>query len=166
MPRDRFTELPACVLELSHLTELRVSNNAIKALPAQIRMLQQLVVLAVDANKLTELPATVAELPALTTLNARQNSIKALPDLAGLGRLKILALSSNALAAPPPGLASLASLEELYLNGNRCVRRSTGAFPGRRCPLRFCYLHARSVTVSAGLSNSRSPPWASARSWS
>ena len=121
---NALTELPASVLELTHLEKLRLSRNKVGSIPPQVRMLQALTELALDNNELVELPVTVGDLPELRYLNVRQNKLVALPDLGDLSKLTILAASSNALVAPPPGLERLANLEEAYFNGNNMT-----AFP-------------------------------------
>mmetsp|Transcript_12673 Transcript_12673/g.29821 ORF Transcript_12673/g.29821 Transcript_12673/m.29821 type:complete len:295 (+) Transcript_12673:63-947(+) len=116
---NQLEKFPECLYELDRLTCLRLSSNKITKLPAQVVMMRGLEDLALDSNRLSELPETLNELVGLRRLNVRQNKIMAFPDLGALHELLTLAASSNLLEAPPPGLAKLAKLEEVYLNGNK-----------------------------------------------
>ncbi|XP_030463862.1 receptor-like kinase TMK4 [Syzygium oleosum] len=51
-------------------------------------------------------------------------------DLSSLSRLRTLSLQKNAFSGPVPNLANLASLQEIYLDGNNFTSVPSGAFAG------------------------------------
>ena len=79
------------------LTELRLFNNQLTALPDSFGNLSALTYLMLGFNHLTALPNSFVRLTALTRLSLGNNQLTALPD----------------------SFLRLTSLTELYLNGNR-----------------------------------------------
>lgn len=90
-------KLPYYVLSYTGLEELDLSNNSIsEALPAEIRLLQNLKVLDASNNKMTGVPAEIGQLSKLEILNLSNNQLTGLPyELGNLKNLKILNLSGN-----------------------------------------------------------------------
>ena len=114
-------ELPAPILQLPKLEELRLSNNQIDSLPETISDLVNLRVLSLDRNRLKTLPQSLQLLSQLETLLLRHNELTQLPEgVPGplMGSLKLLHLSSNQLTTLPLSLADCHSLTHIYLNGN------------------------------------------------
>lgn len=114
--------LPECVLRLGKLEALRMSNNAITAIPNDIHRLSELRVLCMDGNKIDEIPPSLSKMGRLELLNLRKNGIVRLPEgVPGLGMtsLRILHVSSNKLVALPNSLTECTSLETIYANTNQ-----------------------------------------------
>jgi Leucine-rich repeat (LRR) protein len=108
--------LPSCVMELSNVRELRISNNRIESLPVDLAAkLADLEVLCADNNLLEELPEALP--PSLRTLQVRENRLERLPPLPGT--LRLLHASSNRIADVRRGTEPLLELTHAYLNGNR-----------------------------------------------
>jgi len=109
-----------CLMSLTSLEELRISNNQIAALPEDIGdKLPNLKVLSVDHNMLTSLPESIGKLKRLEILQVRQNRLTALPDPLPTESLRVLHASSNGIRELPPKLLSeCCQLTHLYLNSN------------------------------------------------
>lgn len=138
-------ELPAPILQLAKLEELRLSNNQIDSLPETISDLVNLRVLSLDRNRLKSLPQNLQLLSQLKTLLCRHNELTELPEgVPGLlmGSLKLLHLSSNQLTTLPLSLADCHSLTHIYLNGN-CLESLPDNFDfllTKSSPLKHCNL--------------------------
>ena len=110
----RLCTLPAGALgELVELRELRLSNNALLALPAALFSAgagcPALQVLDVSSNRLRTLPSSLVRLPRLEVLNASANELAELPDLSCLPALKSLNVTRNRLRSLPEPLPSTVS---------------------------------------------------------
>jgi Leucine-rich repeat (LRR) protein len=94
------SEVPSDVFKKIALTSLDLSNNNLQgALPAQIRMLQNLRVLDLSDNDFTGVPAEIGQLQNLEVLDLSNNSITGLPyELGGLKNLKVLDLRGTQYA--------------------------------------------------------------------
>jgi Leucine-rich repeat (LRR) protein len=119
--------LPAPILELTQLQELRITNNRLTQLPADISRLTNLQILGLDKNLLTSIPVEIQSLVHLTTLLLRQNALTQLPDLHKLTNLQVLHVSSNQLTILPclydgnnsNSSNGSSSLTHIYANSNR-----------------------------------------------
>ena len=115
---NRFQAFPPAILRLRRLKELRLSGNALPAVPDAIGdALRDLEVLAVDNNRLTSLPDGVGRLTKLRKLIARGNAIEALPEalVARLAQLEVCIVSSNRLSELPK-FEGCPKLRALYAN--------------------------------------------------
>jgi len=113
---------PSCLLKLENLEILRMSNNQITTLPADISLLSKLQVLAMDRNQLTRIPSELQDLTELKTLLLRHNQIRELPDgVPGplLLNLTLLHISSNQLITLPDTFVDCPILTHVYANGNQ-----------------------------------------------
>ncbi len=81
----------------TNITELNFSNSSISgALPAEVRLLQNLRVLNLSHNLMTGVPAEIGQLENLETLDLSYNKLTGLPsELGNLKNLKILNLVGN-----------------------------------------------------------------------
>lgn len=119
--------LPTLICELSQLQELRVSNNQLTAIPAEIQLLQNLQILGLDRNRLETIPTQIQSLKKLTHLLLRQNGLKELPDIDyHLDKLQILHVSSNQLTSLPVTLfQQCPRLTHVYANSNKLTNVAT-----------------------------------------
>ena len=76
---NQLTELPAEIGKLTNLTELYLYNNQLTELPAEIGKLTNLTELYLHANQLTELPAEIGKLTNLKRLDISDNKLTSLP---------------------------------------------------------------------------------------
>ncbi|XP_060062385.1 leucine-rich repeat-containing protein 40 isoform X2 [Erinaceus europaeus] len=106
--------------EQTDLTKLIISNNKLKSLTDDLRLLPALIVLDIHDNQLTSLPSAIKELENLQKLNVSHNKLKGLPEeITYLRNLKGLYLQHNELTCLPEGLEQLLNLEDLDLSNNR-----------------------------------------------
>lgn len=107
--------------QLTQLTDLNLSNNALHTLPGSIiEKLAQLKQLDLSSNKLRTLPPEIGSLSAMEVLRLADNDIAAIPDQVGrLNKLLVLDLSKNTqLKQLPRTIAALENLQQLELD--RC----------------------------------------------
>uniref|UniRef100_A0A7S3LX85 Leucine rich repeat domain containing protein n=1 Tax=Palpitomonas bilix TaxID=652834 RepID=A0A7S3LX85_9EUKA len=135
------TSLPPSVLSLTHLTQLLLSSNDIRTLPAELEEFGSLRLIEVDGNPLEDPPLEVirdgadatrsymrvtrtAVEKGMPSLNLAGLGLSALPrhlifKFAEKGTLQSLDLTSNCLTALPLEIGYLTSLTELKLDGNQ-----------------------------------------------
>ena len=118
---------------LTNLTELRLDDNQLSALPENIfDQLTNLTVLNLSGNQLNALPdGLFDQLTNLTRLALSNNQLSALPEniFDQLTNLTLLTLNSNQLSALPDGLFDqLTNLIRLYLNSNQLNALPDGLF--------------------------------------
>ena len=101
-------------------TELIMSNEGLRSLPAEIGRLTNLKALNLEGNQLAGLPAEIGELTNLNHLNLSNNLLAGVPAEIGLlTNLKELDLSRNLLSGVPAEIGRLTNLTGLYLQGNQ-----------------------------------------------
>jgi len=110
---NRFTRVPAEVLEMRWLKGLDLEDNEVRSLePELFASLPNLVGLNVSRNRIMRLPEEISTLVFLETLDARENEIAVLPDTIGeLGGLTRLFLDKNSMQTLPPSIGRLQNLE-------------------------------------------------------
>jgi acetyl esterase/lipase len=101
-------ELPPSIGKLTKLKKLRLARNFLTALP-DLRPLQRLEVLELQANQLRELPEGIGQLKSLRILDVCGNQLRRLPD----------------------ACRALPSLRRLVVGGNLFDERSLWGFPPR-----------------------------------
>ncbi|KAL1510730.1 hypothetical protein AB1Y20_007019 [Prymnesium parvum] len=128
------------VLEEQGLTEIttefspdlklvNVSKNSLKALPAALTSLSELLILDASANELTGLPTGISACTLLEELHLYKNEIKDFPtEIATLQQLKLLNLFNNKLRKIPDELGQLANLVEVNVAANKLMMISDAAF--------------------------------------
>jgi small GTP-binding protein len=120
LSRNQLRLLPAEIGELTNLTKLNLSGNPLKTLPAEIGELTNLSDLNLYGNRLTSLPAEIGELTNLTVLSLSGNQLKTLPaEIGELTNLTVLYLSGNQLKTLPAEIRKLTNLTGLDLSGNQ-----------------------------------------------
>ncbi|KAG2493425.1 hypothetical protein HYH03_008245 [Edaphochlamys debaryana] len=97
----KLTELPKGISDLSSLTNLDLSNNALAALP-EACLPRSLVELTLTGNQLTELPGCIAGLPRLKKLYAGANRLRNVDAAFCSASLQHAGLAYNAVTCLPP----------------------------------------------------------------
>ena len=94
---QRLDKIPAYVFEKTNLKELDISGNQITgAIQAEIRHLENLVILNASDNLMTGVPAEIGQLHNLEVLDLSDNQLTGLPyELGNLKNLKTLNISGN-----------------------------------------------------------------------
>ena len=114
--------VPACIVRLTALRWLNLSNNQLTTVPAEIGQLTLLWELNLGGNQLTSVPAEIGQLTSLTRLNLAANPLTSVPaEIGQLTSLKDLSLSGNQLTSVPAEIGQLASLKSLYLGHNQLM---------------------------------------------
>lgn len=121
---NNFSSLSPSILNLKNLQKLRLSLNLLRndGMPWQAMCsMKQLIVLALDHNKLTEVPECICSLLNLQKLTLDHNDIASLPENAfsGLESLRALTLNSNKLTELSISLSECSLLEELDASKNK-----------------------------------------------
>jgi len=105
--------------ELFEITELDLTGENIKELPAEIGQFTNLNVLNLSDNKLTKLPAEIGQLINLTDLYLEMNNLRKIPEEIGnLINLDVLNLEGNLLKKLPVSIGNLINLSILNLHLN------------------------------------------------
>jgi len=144
--RDKFSEFPASILGLKHLTKLDLSGHDIKVLPIGFSKLESLRELSLRQNKGLRLQ-NGRELPSqLTHLDL--SFLEQLGDIRfeRLASLRSLTLAYSGLERFPAGILSLSRLENLRLQG--CPLRSLPTTFSRLQNLRTFSIGGEGVNLS------------------
>lgn len=119
LSRNAIEELSPLLTDMMFLVRLEVDHNRLQRLCPDIDKFRWLYRLDASHNQIAEVPASIGNMPFLHTLNLRNNKVRQLPEqLEGLRSLRVLDLSHNALANLPVVLSKLSHLEVLVLTGN------------------------------------------------
>jgi adenylate cyclase len=116
LSHNRLEDLDHIDLTAMHqLVSLKVANNKLKSIPANIVHLHDLQTLDLSSNYFTEFPLVICELKHLTDLDLSFNMIEEIPD--SIGNLKTLSrfvITNNKLKNPFPSTVSeMDNLREL-----------------------------------------------------
>ncbi|KAL6456852.1 hypothetical protein MHYP_G00338150 [Metynnis hypsauchen] len=118
---NRLAGLPAELQALQQLTELNLGNNVFEEIPPVLRHLNSLQKLYLFGNRLSRLHPEVLEgLPNLTVLNLNHNSIQLIPPaIQRLSNLEVISLMGNQLEEIPAELGLLRNLTEINVANNK-----------------------------------------------
>ncbi len=112
--------MSAEIAQFSKLTELNLSYNQLRGLPAELGQLSKLKALTLSGNQLKEVPAEIGQLPELNTLFLKGNQLRELPpEIAQLSQLTMLYLQGNQLTKVPAEIGQLPELTTLDLRNNQ-----------------------------------------------
>ncbi|XP_066994565.2 leucine-rich repeat-containing protein 40 isoform X2 [Anabrus simplex] len=116
--------IPASLGGFSKLQYLDLQKNALSSLPEEMAELQQLRELIIAYNRFLKMPSCIFEMAGLEILSARDNQMEDIPvdGLKNLRRLAVLDLSNNSISHVPPELGTMLQLRSLELSGN-CFRQ-------------------------------------------
>jgi leucine-rich repeat protein SHOC2 len=112
-------EIPAEIGDLSHLTELDVSDNNLSHAPPEIGSLTNLTELNLAFNALSDLPAEIGHLTNLKWLSLAGNALTRVPEIGSLTDLTELNLAENNLSSVPSEIGNLNNLTRLDLYQNK-----------------------------------------------
>lgn len=108
--------LPLEVLRLTALTSLDIGQgNQLLVLPPTLTILQELLDIVADENRLFYVHPELGKMAKLRQLSIKNNVLETLPhELSAISTLKTLKYSGNPLTGPPEGtLVSIRSLEKI-----------------------------------------------------
>ena len=149
---NQLTALPDSFGNLSALTQLYLENNQLTSLPDSFVRLTALTRLSLGNNQLTSLPDSFVDLRALTELWLQKNQLTSLPHKFGdLRALTVLSLHQNQLSTLPNSFGNLSALTELNLGKNQ-LSSLPGSF-GRLTALtvlNLCFSQLASLPDSFG----------------
>eukprot|EP01087_Luapelamoeba_hula_P009276 TRINITY_DN2387_c0_g1_i3.p1 TRINITY_DN2387_c0_g1~~TRINITY_DN2387_c0_g1_i3.p1 ORF type:complete len:884 (+),score=128.56 TRINITY_DN2387_c0_g1_i3:162-2813(+) len=118
LARNQFDHIPPELWTIEALSELNLTSNKIKEVPADISRLYNLHSLLLGDNQLVAVPEEIVYIEALEVLHLFFNQLSSFPEnLNSLFNLRVLFLGYNRLAAVPD-LSPLTALEELLLSSN------------------------------------------------
>ncbi len=113
--------VPKQFFEMTHITQLNLSNNRLTQIPKEIGNLENLEYLYLDNNRITDLPPEIGNLQELDLLDLQNNCLTQIPkEIGRLTILRTLNISNNFLTTVPPELGDLHNLEFLHLENN-CI---------------------------------------------
>lgn len=113
------TSVPLVLGWLEQLTALRLSGNALTAVPPAVQRLTGLRVLELADNRIGELPPWIGELKALQVLSLSGNRLTAWPQcIDRLPQLAFVWLEDNRIAELWPGSPFYPVKFEVFLRGN------------------------------------------------
>ena len=119
--------MPSEIKDLQNLQDLNISNNQITALPDFVGLFAKLKFLDMAFNRITELqlseiPDSCSGCTALRHLSASYNQILDISDgLSSLESLTLIDLQHNELVSLPVNLSTLVNLQECFLNNNKIM---------------------------------------------
>jgi hypothetical protein len=113
---NRLRELPGCIANLTHLTDLDVSKNELTVLPSTFDGLK-LMYLYVSDNGLAALPSARV-FSELEELDISGNQLVSLPDLRASTPLRVLRVRGNRLRELPGWIGTLTHLTDLDVSKN------------------------------------------------
>jgi len=101
MSSFRIKRLPIELFHFGFLQELRLANNLLTALPAEIGLLRTLTSLDLSNNQLTVLPREISKLTGLTELLLYNNQLTVLPaEMGYLYQVQTFGLEGNPIMEP------------------------------------------------------------------
>ncbi|MBN4001327.1 leucine-rich repeat domain-containing protein [Nostoc sp. LPT] len=153
--RDKVTELdlsgeslktlPAEIGRLTNLRSLDLGRNQLSSLPPEFGQLTNLQSLYLYNNQLSSLPAEIVQLTNLQSLYLYNNQLSSLlAEIGQLTNLQYFYLSSNQLSSLTAEIGQLTNLQTLYLSGNQLS--SLPAEIGQLTNLQTLYLSSNQLS--------------------
>ena len=106
----------------SGLRVLKLAENRLKTLPADIEKLLNLEILELNANRLESIPEAMSMLTSLQRLDLSNNQLEMLPvSLGGCFSLRYLCLHSNMFTMIPKSIGDCGKLEYLDISRNKLL---------------------------------------------
>ncbi len=114
------TEFPIEIFDLADSLEiLNLSDNHLRALPADLGRLNKLKIIFLSNNDFEEVPEVLADCPSLSMVGFKSNKIRVLGEnVLPLG-VRWLILTDNQLEQLPKSIGRLEKLQKLMLAGNQ-----------------------------------------------
>jgi len=106
------------IKQLNKLMELNLDANCISTIPTEIKWLKKLEILSIQSNLVGEIPNEVNNLPNLQRMSLFGNAINDLPENINTEYLSVLELGYNQISTIPKSLSSMSNLSELDLSFN------------------------------------------------
>lgn len=116
LPSDNF------MYWMQALKKFKLSQNRLKYIPDELKLVTQLECLEMDSNFILSLPTDFGNLTCLRRLDISNNKLTTLPDSFGFcNALEYISAHSNNIDFLPSSIGALFKLEYLDLSGNRLV---------------------------------------------
>ena len=117
---NNLNEVPAEIFKLTNLIELDMGNNLIKELPGQLSTLINLRELYFYANQISSIPHELTQLSFLSVINLAYNFFTKLPDdfFQHFENLEQLKFSGNQLSSIPNEIFNITTIVDLNLSRN------------------------------------------------
>jgi internalin A len=145
LSHNQITCIPGAIGQLSNLTLVNLSSNQITQIPDAIGKLSNLTWLLVSSNQITEIPDAIGQLSHLTLLDLGGNQITSIPDaIAQLSNLTLVNLMSNQITSIPEVIGQLSNLTQLFLSSNQIT--SIPDALGQLSNLTQLYLSSNQIT--------------------
>ena len=118
---NNFPEVPKVIWKLTDLTGLSLAHNKYAELPREIGKLVNLRILKLSGNNFTKLPLEIGKLTQLKKLEInRTYRLAALPpEIGDLASLESLWLYQNSISLLPKEIGNLSNLKDLYCHLNK-----------------------------------------------
>lgn len=129
---EDLTEFPIEIFELADTLEiLDLSNNQLRAIPAQIAELKKLKIIFASNNLFDTLPESLGQCANLEMVGFKANKIKEVPAQSLPPKLRWLILTDNQITRLPDTLGERPNMQKLALAGNQL----------EELPATLCQLH-------------------------
>jgi hypothetical protein len=135
LTKNRLRELPASLTKLTGLRKLNLSCNVLETLPEDFGKLEHLEKLWFERNALKQLPASIGGCRAARSANFSGNALTELPEtIAELSNLTSLSVNLNELKELPDAIVTLPKLRVLHASRNQVTKlpRSIGEMQALR----------------------------------
>jgi hypothetical protein len=123
---ENLSVFPTEILSLADTLEiLDLSNNCLKAIPDEIKLLKKLKIIFASSNEFETLPESLGECESLEMVGFKSNKIKHVPAESLPKKLRWLILTDNKISTLPDTLGERHRLQKLALAGNQLTHLPT-----------------------------------------